>query len=100
MVFDAVANYKSGWLSMKPFKVGGAKKKANESILKHEMNPNEMKTMFSAFKSLPTLKEATRELVSEALIRTEGNRTVAADILGITRQALSWRLKKHNTVVK
>jgi DNA-binding protein Fis len=43
---------------------------------------------------LPTLDEIERLLVEEALARSGGNQTIAADLLGITRQALAYRLKK------
>jgi DNA-binding protein Fis len=33
-------------------------------------------------------------LVLEALNRAKGNQAIAAEMLGITRQALNWRLKQ------
>jgi DNA-binding protein Fis len=44
---------------------------------------------------LPTLKHSEELLVSEALKRAKGNQTVAARMLGITRQALNRRVR-HN----
>jgi len=43
---------------------------------------------------LPSLEEAGHLLVHEALRRCEGNQTMAARLLGISRQALAKRLKK------
>jgi len=43
--------------------------------------------------TLPTIKEAGSKLVIEAMKRAKGNQTLAASMLGITRQALSKRLK-------
>jgi DNA-binding NtrC family response regulator len=43
--------------------------------------------------NLPTLREATRALVKEALARTGDNRTAAAALLGISRQTLLNHLK-------
>ncbi|MBF0099260.1 MAG: sigma-54-dependent Fis family transcriptional regulator, partial [Magnetococcales bacterium] len=43
---------------------------------------------------LPTLKEVESELVGEALLRSGGNQGVAANFLGISRQALNQRLRK------
>lgn len=43
---------------------------------------------------LPTIKEATQQLVEEALKRSGGNQSIAAGMLGISQQALSKRLKK------
>jgi DNA-binding NtrC family response regulator len=43
---------------------------------------------------LPTFKEALSLLTAEAIRRSHGNRTLAARLLGISRPALSKRLKK------
>ncbi|MCD6384667.1 helix-turn-helix domain-containing protein, partial [Candidatus Sumerlaeota bacterium] len=43
---------------------------------------------------LPTLKEATRLLIQEAMRRAQGNQSIAARLLGISQQALSKRLKR------
>lgn len=50
-------------------------------------------------KKLPTLKEATRLLISEAIKRTNGNITEASRLLGISRQALSKRLSSGDVLV-
>ncbi|MEN8200372.1 MAG: helix-turn-helix domain-containing protein, partial [Thermodesulfobacteriota bacterium] len=52
-------------------------------------------TVFAILGSLPTLKESGRLLVREALNRSQGNQAIAAQMLGITRQALNWRLKQE-----
>ena len=41
---------------------------------------------------LPTLKEASRLIIEEALRRSKGNQSVAARLLGISQSALSKRL--------
>jgi len=46
-------------------------------------------------RALPTLKASGRLLVNEALHRSQGNQAIAAQMLGITRQALNWRLKQQ-----
>lgn len=43
---------------------------------------------------LPTIREATECLVEEAMRRAEGKQTLAAELLGISQQALSKRLQK------
>jgi DNA-binding protein Fis len=43
---------------------------------------------------LPTVREAEDLLIEEALRRTDGNQTMAAELLGITRQTLIRHLKK------
>lgn len=49
---------------------------------------------FSRLAALPTLKEAGQLLVEEAMQRSHGNQALAAELLGVTRQALNWRLKR------
>jgi DNA-binding NtrC family response regulator len=44
---------------------------------------------------LPTLDEAEETLVAEALRRAEGNQGVAAQMLGLSRQALNKRLARR-----
>jgi DNA-binding protein Fis len=46
---------------------------------------------------LPTLEAVGRQVVAEAMRRTEGNVSAAADLLGITRQGLSKRIKKYSS---
>jgi transcriptional regulator with PAS, ATPase and Fis domain len=45
---------------------------------------------------LPTLKQATRALIGEAMKRTHNNRSMAAKLLGITRQTLARNLSDQN----
>ena len=45
--------------------------------------------------TLPTIQEATETLVTESLKRADGNQSQAASLLGISRQALSKRLKRR-----
>jgi DNA-binding protein Fis len=42
---------------------------------------------------LPTLKQTEQLLIDEAMKRADGNQSIAALSLGITRQALNRRLK-------
>jgi DNA-binding NtrC family response regulator len=44
--------------------------------------------------TLPSIKQATRELIFEALRRTNNNQSLAAEMLQITPSALSQRLRK------
>lgn len=93
MIFDALSKHSSRTLSMNEFK---------EYIGRHSAGcttppelPGEDATPFSFLQPLPTLKEAGKLLVREALHRARGNQTIAARMLGITRQALGWRLKQE-----
>jgi DNA-binding NtrC family response regulator len=49
---------------------------------------------FVSLDRLPTLEESENLLIQEALKRTNGNRTLAAELLGITRQTLHRRLNQ------
>jgi DNA-binding NtrC family response regulator len=93
MVFDAVSNHAAGKLSMDVFK---------EHILKQQPLSNTDSAVPIAPKGsqvvfadqLPTLKQIEQMLVDEAMKRSNGNQSIAALSLGISRQALNKRLKK------
>jgi DNA-binding protein Fis len=50
--------------------------------------------MVSFSEPLPTLKQTEQLLISEAMRRARRNQATAAQLLGITRQALNKRLKQ------
>ena len=52
---------------------------------------------FSNLAVLPSIKEADKLLILEALRRTDGNKSQAAALLGMTRQALGNRLRSMDT---
>ena len=91
MVFDAMAQLKSGPLSISAFKDHMARAQAPGRGLKEDRAVGEAKIVFG--ESLPTIKEATRRLVCEAMDRSSNNQSRAALMLGISQQALSKRLK-------
>ena len=89
MVFNAIGLHKSHKLSLKLFKqaLGSAREKSPSSgDLQRVMFPDD----------LPTLEEVGMQAVEEAMRRAQGNVTTAANLLGITRQGLSKRLKKYS----
>ncbi len=92
MIFDALSKHQSKVLSMDEFKRYISQRCA--SCTAETAAGESGETIFSVLQQLPTLKEAGRLLVREALHRARGNQTIAAQMLGITRQALSWRLKQ------
>jgi DNA-binding NtrC family response regulator len=92
MVYDAVSTHSARTLSMESFKTYISSTRPNEQ-LRENRGSDEPENPFSSLKELPTLKEATSFLVEEAMRRADGKQSIAAKMLGITRQALNWRLK-------
>jgi DNA-binding NtrC family response regulator len=95
MVFDAVSSHTSGILSLDTFKqtikqkrksilpgIGKQTKEADKPILSQLLQP------------LPTLEQWENLLIKEAIKQTEGNQSMAAQLLGISRQTLLRKLKK------
>ena len=95
MVFDAVSRHKSGILSMDSFKEKiGIKSGTRIPQQRNESKSDEEKGLI--FKqTLPTLREAEQLLIDEALNRSNGNQTIAARLLGLTRRALNNRLSRN-----
>jgi DNA-binding NtrC family response regulator len=97
MVFDAVTRHKSGVLSTATFR---------DIIRKEHSNFNSnaaIKTAQSDMKldmdgRLITLKEAEKCLIDCAMQRSENNQRIAAEMLGITRQALNKRLLRKKEI--
>jgi DNA-binding NtrC family response regulator len=79
MVHDAISRYKKGPFTPNLFKGLAYKGKVQGD---------------KSLPDLPTLKEASVELVEKALKQTRGNQSAAAKILGISQQALSKRIQK------
>jgi len=98
MVFDAVSSHKAKILSLDVFKSHMAKEQGAGIGLMEREPEGTSPVLFSA--KLPTIKDATQLLVAEAMKRAKGNRTMAAGMLGISRQALSKRLKNAGSEVK
>jgi DNA-binding NtrC family response regulator len=92
MIMDAVSSHQSGKLSMDFFKSYIRPKQRSPG-----MNPRrllqEENVPVSFSERLPTLKQAEKLLISEAMRRANGNQSIAAQMLGVTRQALNKRLK-------
>jgi len=93
MIFDALSKHKSRTLSMDSFKSYIYQKSPHVSQ-EPELIRTEDLTPFADLEKLPSMKEAGYYLALEALHRANGNQTIAAEMLNITRQALNWRLKQ------
>ena len=87
MVFDAVYNHKSKKLTMESFKnhIKQNQTSAPPEGLEH--------SGFLDFTTLPTMADAQYMLMKEALKRTGNNKSMAAEMLGISRQRLARHLK-------
>jgi len=90
MIFDAVARHKSGAiLSLKSFRKTIKTQQINAEQTGQKTNRDtDLEGRF------PTLKEAERQHIEEALLRTGGNQGTAAALLGISRPALNRRLAR------
>jgi DNA-binding NtrC family response regulator len=99
LVFDAVSQHRGGELSLETFRRHIDRHRRREDrdnplpLPDGKAPPGEEgRIRFS--EPLPTLRQAARSLVEEAMRRCGGNQTAAAGLLGISQQALSKRLKK------
>lgn len=92
MILDAVSSHQSGKLSLEVFKSYIRQKHPAFDVDSKPLPPGE-DLLISFSEQLPTLKKAEQSLISEALKRAKGNQAIAAQMLGITRQALNKRLK-------
>ena len=98
MVQDAVSQHKEGILSTTSFR----QKISEQSTIPHE--DTTVKTSAATFVKglselpiLPDLKEAEQLMIAEALKRANGNQTIAAQLLGMSRHALHKRLSRART---
>jgi DNA-binding NtrC family response regulator len=94
MIFDAVARHQGGTLSLQAFKDAMG---AGRSLLAGEPWSGAALPAHSPWDTepLPTLKEAEEALVVAALRHADGNQSVAAGLLGLSRQALNKRLRRR-----
>jgi transcriptional regulator with PAS, ATPase and Fis domain len=88
MIYDAVGTHQSKIMSLNVFKKH-INPGSEKLVYLDEFHSGE-KIIFG--ETLPTLKEATNALVNEALKRTNNNQSIAAQMLGVTRQALNRRV--------
>lgn len=91
MIFDAVSRHNDRILSLKTFK--SHMDKARKAEKQNRENDENGQLLVTFPEELPTIKEATNLLVAEAMKRASKNQTLAAKMLGISRQALGKRLK-------
>jgi transcriptional regulator with PAS, ATPase and Fis domain len=98
MIFDALSRHTDRVLSLSSFKRHIFER--HRDLGSAEQTEQQEPAYLRFPKELPTIKEATRLLVTEAMKRGGGNQSLAAKMLGITQQALSKRLKKEKEEAK
>lgn len=88
MVYDALGKHSSRMMSMNSFReqINGNISPASD---KHVANDG----IFQSLEKLPTIREAIDALISEAMMRSQGNQKLASSMLGITPSALNKRIK-------
>ncbi len=94
MVFNAMSRHNSGILSLDSFKEKCGRP-ATTSVA--DSRASVLIPDFSFNQQLPTLEEMEQALINEALKRSSGNKTLAAHMIGLTRQTLNNWIKKNNT---
>ncbi len=91
MIFEALSRHSSHILSCAPLREHMQAQPNSDAT--HLPIPET--APFTYFDKLPTLSEAPRLLILEALKRSEGNQSIAANLLGITRSGLSKAVKRY-----
>ncbi len=100
LIYDAISGHRARLLRAESFRkalaAGPQSATAAPSLLTEGtvLDGNNGSTWVEKFDRLPTLKAAAHALVKEALRRSGNNQRVAAQLLGITPQALNQRLKR------
>jgi two-component system, NtrC family, nitrogen regulation response regulator GlnG len=95
LVFDAVARHQGVTLSLASFKDAIADTPPPVETAEEAEGPAAALLASLAGDRLPTLREAEDHLIAEALLRADGNQSVAAGLLGMSRQALNKRLARR-----
>jgi DNA-binding NtrC family response regulator len=92
MVFDAVSQHQGKVLSMDTFKKAmGLDPAVAPPVAAVETSSADL---LADLEELPTIREMEEMLIAEAVKRTKGNQSLAARVLGITRQTLSSKMGK------
>nr|MBF0223318.1 sigma-54-dependent Fis family transcriptional regulator [Desulfobulbaceae bacterium] len=93
MIFDAVSRHESKVMSLQTFHEHIARNTENNySPATDQGDDDAFPIPFT--NKFPTIEDAVRMLVIEAMKQAQGNQAIAAKLLGISRQALNKRLKK------
>lgn len=93
IIYDAVSLHKSGILSLESIRSKLSDQVPQKSTFEKTGNENDDSPILITGR-FPSIKESETALINEALKRAEGNQTIAADLLGISRRALNNRLQR------
>lgn len=93
MVYDAVALHERGPLSLASFK-----EKIECFSTPQPEDLSEQESVQVVFRSFPSMRDAQALLIDEALRISNGNQGLAANMLGISRQALNNRLRRKTAL--
>jgi len=97
MIFDAVTKHSKGTLSLASFMKAMGRDDTMKPDREGTRGPGREPDKLLIFtEKLPTFKQADELLVTEAMKRAHGNQSIAAGLLGISRQALSKRLNRKD----
>jgi len=100
MIFDAVSLHSRGVLSLDSIR---KRVSQGHSVVKSKPTADQDKAgeaPLSVSTRFPTMEEAEDFLIAEALRRAEGNQSIAANLLGLSRRALNNRLRRSGATKK
>jgi DNA-binding protein Fis len=73
--------------------------KSFRKVLDHRQKAGTDRQSDETMNSLPTLRQVEDNAIRQAMKQAKGNQTIAAQLLGITRQTLINKLKKQEELV-
>ena len=98
LIFDAVSRHQGGVLSMASFRDKIGQRPPAHHTSEAERGGDQASPLFTevlpTLDALPALKDAEQLLIEEALKRSDGNQRIAAQLLGMSREALNKRLRR------
>ena len=95
MIHEGVSRSRTGILSLSTFKEYIARYREGQAP--PELSRSESEITISYSGSFPTLKEVEEYLVKEAMFVSNGNQTIAADLLGLSQSTLSRRMARDRS---
>jgi len=91
LIYDAVSCHNKGKLSLESFKMVVGDHPAAEI---DRAETRSIHSLYASLENLPSLKESEDLLIEEALKRVDGNQSLTALMLGISRQTLHRRRRR------